>query len=105
MDNEDVNTKSIEDIAKLLWKDNVERDPVSTDIIIIVVLLTDLFQNLIEKAKEIYKNTTDKIDIWVGGLLETTGTGPGQLFSYVIEDQFRRIRNGDRFWFENRNNR
>ncbi|CAG2174102.1 unnamed protein product, partial [Oppiella nova] len=56
------------------------------------------------KAKKIYRNKTDKIDIWVGGLLETTATQPGELFRYVISDQFRRIRDGDRFWFENYKN-
>ena len=43
----------------------------------------------------------DDIDIWVGGLLETTPDGPGPLFKAIIKDQFERIRDGDRFWFEN----
>uniref|UniRef100_A0A6A7G5H1 NAD(P)H oxidase (H2O2-forming) n=2 Tax=Hirondellea gigas TaxID=1518452 RepID=A0A6A7G5H1_9CRUS len=47
-----------------------------------------------------YPNETD---IWVGGLMETT-LGPGQLFTKIIKDQFERIRDGDRFWFENENN-
>eukprot|EP00058_Branchiostoma_floridae_P020949 XP_002606439.1 hypothetical protein BRAFLDRAFT_67691 [Branchiostoma floridae] len=45
--------------------------------------------------------TTDKCDIWVCGLLETTERGPGPLFREIIKDQFERIRDGDRFWFEN----
>ncbi|CAH0562068.1 unnamed protein product [Brassicogethes aeneus] len=46
-------------------------------------------------------NLYEKIDAWVGGILETTDKGPGEFFSTVIVDQFNRIRNGDRFWFEN----
>ncbi|CAN7939038.1 unnamed protein product, partial [Ixodes hexagonus] len=49
---------------------------------------------------ELYGNSTDLVDMWVGGLLETTDR-PGQLFQTIIRDQFRRIRDGDRFWFEN----
>ncbi|XP_078589015.1 dual oxidase 2-like [Branchiostoma floridae x Branchiostoma japonicum] len=45
--------------------------------------------------------TTDKCDIWVCGLLETTERGPGPLFREIVKDQFERIRDGDRFWFEN----
>lgn len=40
------------------------------------------------------------IDVWTGGILETTYR-PGQLFRRIIKDQFTRIRNADRFWFEN----
>eukprot|EP00117_Sycon_ciliatum_P031665 scpid15779/ scgid24724/ Dual oxidase 1 len=43
----------------------------------------------------------DNIDLWPGGLLETTETGPGELFRAIIQDQYERIRNSDRFWFEN----
>jgi hypothetical protein len=59
----------------------------------------------LEKAKKIYSNKTDKIDIWVGGLLETTTYQPGPLFRHIIADQCRRIRDGDRFWFENDKNK
>lgn len=47
-----------------------------------------------------YGNRIENVDVWVGGILETK-TGPGELFQKVIIDQFERIRNGDRFWFEN----
>ncbi|XP_046845729.1 dual oxidase 2-like isoform X2 [Xenia sp. Carnegie-2017] len=59
-----------------------------------------VFDNL-EKLTE---GKMENIDVWVGGLLETTTEGPGELFSTIIEDQFRRIRDGDRFWFENEYN-
>ncbi|XP_078488213.1 dual oxidase 2 isoform X1 [Ciona intestinalis] len=45
-----------------------------------------------------------KLDVWTGGLLETLSTGPGELFRHIIRDQFIRIRDGDRFWFENSQN-
>lgn len=48
--------------------------------------------------------TFDDMDIWPGGLLETRTSGPGELFAAVILDQFERIRDGDRFWFENHEN-
>lgn len=52
------------------------------------------------------KNSTkhflwDNIDVWTGGILETTYR-PGPLFREIIKDQFTRIRNADRFWFENK---
>lgn len=45
----------------------------------------------------------DDVDVWVGGILETKD-GPGELFKTVIIDQFTRIRDADRFWFENTDN-
>ncbi|XP_064475298.1 dual oxidase 2-like [Ornithodoros turicata] len=54
-----------------------------------------------EVMPELYGNLTDDVDMWIGGLLETTDR-PGELFRTIIKDQFRRIRDGDRFWFQNR---
>ncbi|XP_044731153.1 dual oxidase 2-like [Chrysoperla carnea] len=48
--------------------------------------------------------SNDDIDVWVGGILETRSFGPGPLFKAIILDQFTRIRDGDRFWFENKYN-
>ena len=42
----------------------------------------------------------DHIDVWAGGILETSDR-PGPLFRAIIKDQFQRIRDADRFWFEN----
>lgn len=52
---------------------------------------------------EVYNNQIDNIDVYVGGMLESDGK-PGELFTAVILDQFRRIRDSDRFWFENLEN-
>lgn len=59
---------------------------------------------MIRGLREVYGYSLDDIDIWPGGLSETTGDGPGELFRTVIEDQFVRIRDGDRFWWENKLN-
>ena len=37
-------------------------------------------------------------------MLEGGENGPGELFKEIIKDQFTRIRDGDRFWFENKLN-
>ncbi|KMQ98401.1 dual oxidase 2 [Lasius niger] len=52
----------------------------------------------------LYNNSFDDVDIWVGGILET-GDGPGPLFQNIISDQFQRIRDGDRFWYKNFDNK
>ncbi|KAJ8407723.1 hypothetical protein AAFF_G00267670 [Aldrovandia affinis] len=51
----------------------------------------------------LYDNDISKLELFPGGLLESWGA-PGPLFSAIIFDQFQRIRNGDRFWFENKQN-
>ena len=53
---------------------------------------------------KLHNNTLDNVDVWVGGILETN-KGPGELFTQIIKDQFTRIRDGDRFWYKNMNNR
>lgn len=50
-----------------------------------------------------YNNNIDDIDVYVGGMLESYGR-PGELFTAVIKEQFARIRDADRFWFENEDN-
>nr|XP_022914641.1 dual oxidase-like [Onthophagus taurus] len=58
----------------------------------------------VDKMKELYKDNVNNIDVWIGGILETD-TGPGELFEAIILDQFERIRDGDRFWYENEQNK
>nr|XP_015202138.1 PREDICTED: eosinophil peroxidase-like [Lepisosteus oculatus] len=59
---------------------------------------TDLAKRLID----LY-GTPDNIDIWLGGISEpfVPGGRVGPLFACIIGTQFQRIRNGDRFWWEN----
>ncbi|XP_073688046.1 dual oxidase 1 [Garra rufa] len=58
---------------------------------------------LLRKLAELYENDISRLELFVGGLLETQ-EGPGPVFSTIIMDQFERIRNADRFWFENKQN-
>lgn len=47
--------------------------------------------------------SVDDIDVWVGGLAEDPMPGAlvGELVGEVMLDQFRRLRDGDRFWYQN----
>ena len=47
--------------------------------------------------------TVDDIDVWVGMLAEdhVRGGSVGELAAAVIADQFTRLRDGDRFWYQN----
>ncbi len=64
----------------------------------------DISSNTETQAKlaEAYENVDD-IDAWVGGLAEDTINGAlvGELFLAILKDQFERLRDGDRFWYEN----
>ena len=48
-------------------------------------------------------DTVDNIDLWVGGLAEDheQGSSIGETFGVIITDQFERLRDGDRLWYEN----
>uniref|UniRef100_A0A8C8C430 NAD(P)H oxidase (H2O2-forming) n=2 Tax=Oncorhynchus tshawytscha TaxID=74940 RepID=A0A8C8C430_ONCTS len=58
---------------------------------------------LFRDLSDLYDGDISKLELFPGGLLESVD-GPGQVFSSIILDQFNRIRNGDRFWFENTQN-
>ncbi|CAH1775162.1 unnamed protein product [Owenia fusiformis] len=58
----------------------------------------------IENLRRIYNGSLDKLDIFPAGLMESGPSGPGPFFKAVIKEQFKRIRDGDRFWFENSDN-
>lgn len=62
-----------------------------------------LLQQLLRGVAELHDGDVSKLELFPGGLLESTD-GPGPVFSAIILDQFERIRNGDRFWFENKQN-
>ena len=67
----------------------------------------------IENLRDVYNNDIKRCDIWACGLAETVPSdsmelghlsGPGELFTEVLFDQFMRVRHADRFWYENVNN-
>ncbi len=49
-----------------------------------------------------YDGNVDKIDAWVGALCEDhlRGSSVGELIYCMMEDQFSRLRDCDRFWYE-----
>ncbi|XP_052896954.1 peroxidasin isoform X1 [Anopheles moucheti] len=55
-----------------------------------------------QKLKELYGHPSN-VDLWVGGILEDQlpGAKMGPLFTCVLVRQFRALRDGDRFWYEN----
>ncbi|MFA7482025.1 MAG: peroxidase family protein [Vulcanimicrobiota bacterium] len=56
----------------------------------------------IAKLQEAY-GSVDKVDPWVGMLCEdhVPGSGVGPTIRAVLVDQFERLRDGDRFWYQN----
>lgn len=57
---------------------------------------------VLNRISDAYGNDTDRVELYVGGLLESGASdGIGALFSRIILDQFVRLRDSDRFWFEN----
>lgn len=55
-----------------------------------------------QKLRELYGHPGN-IDVWVGGILEDQlpDAKVGPLFKCLLLEQFRRIRDGDRFWYQN----
>ncbi|XP_037881152.1 peroxidasin isoform X2 [Glossina fuscipes] len=55
-----------------------------------------------DKLQELYGHP-DNIDVWVGGVLEdqVKDGKVGPLFQCLLVEQFRRLRDGDRFYYEN----
>ena len=68
------------------------------------IIFIKFFLKKINKLANLYDFKIDRLDAYVGGMLEADGNGPGELFSAIIKDQFLRLRESDRFWFENRQN-
>ncbi|XP_010004248.1 PREDICTED: dual oxidase 2 [Chaetura pelagica] len=63
-------------------------------------LAPHLEQQVLEKVAALYANNTAGLEMLPGGMLQADGS----LFSAIILDQFVRLRDGDRFWFENSKN-
>ena len=59
-------------------------------------------QTKLRSLKEIYGHP-DNIDVWVGSLLEekVDGGRVGPTTQCLLVEQFKRLRDGDRFWYEN----
>ena len=56
-----------------------------------------------QKALEGLYEEIDRLELWPAGLAEdhVEGAMVGETFHAIIVDQFTRLRDGDRFWFEN----
>ncbi|MDX1926609.1 MAG: peroxidase family protein [Pirellulaceae bacterium] len=56
-----------------------------------------------QQALEAAYGDVDNIDLWIGGLAEdhVQGSSVGELVRTIVADQFQRLRDGDRFWYEN----
>ena len=59
-------------------------------------------KNLQEKLAQVYSDIDD-VDLWIGGLAEphVDGGCVGETFARIIALQYRVLRDGDRFWYEN----
>lgn len=59
---------------------------------------------LAEGLSEAYGGDIDAVDLWVGLLAEekVDGTQVGETLQAILVDQFTRLRDGDRFFYENR---
>lgn len=55
------------------------------------------------KLQQLYGDVNN-IDLFVGGLVEKPATGSmlGSVFHKIVKEQFETIRDGDKFWYENR---
>jgi hypothetical protein len=57
----------------------------------------------VQAALQAAYGSVDDIDLWTGGLAEdhVSGALVGETFRTILVDQFRRLRDGDRFWYQN----
>ena len=65
--------------------------------------LTDFIPaSIVERLGLIYKHVDD-IDLFIGGVVETPVPGAvlGPTFRCIIGDQFKRLQQGDRFYYDN----
>ncbi|XP_053573547.1 dual oxidase 1-like [Bombina bombina] len=60
-------------------------------------------KQLFENLSKLYDNDINKLELLPGVMMESDGD-PGELLTAIMLDQFQRLRDGDRFWFENTKN-
>ncbi|ELV09794.1 Dual oxidase 2 [Tupaia chinensis] len=58
---------------------------------------------VLQATAALYNQDLSRLELLPGGLLESHGD-PGPLFSTIVLEQFVRLRDGDRYWFENTRN-
>jgi hypothetical protein len=61
-------------------------------------------EDIVNSLKEVYQNNIDKIDPWIGALCEdhvSEDALVGELLEEILKEQFKRTREGDRFWYQN----
>ncbi|XP_068961773.1 dual oxidase 2 [Petaurus breviceps papuanus] len=63
----------------------------------------NLEPEILEAIASLYNHSLSHLELLPGGLLESDGN-PGPLFSNIVFEQFVRLRDGDRYWFENTKN-
>lgn len=70
-----------------------------------VFILTPIpsWPQVLKATAALYNQDLSLLELLPGGLLESHGN-PGPLFSTIVLDQFVRLRDGDRYWFENTRN-
>jgi len=69
-----------------------------------VVSFAEITSNLaLQAALAATYSDVDDIDLWGGGLAEdhVAGALVGETFHAIMVDQFTRLRDGDRFWYQN----
>ncbi len=56
----------------------------------------------VQQTLEALYGTVDNIDLWVGGLAEdhVAGASVGKTIRAIVADQFERLRDGDRLWYQ-----
>jgi dual oxidase len=63
-------------------------------------LLPAMVSQVLQATAALYDQDLSRLELLLGGLLESHGD-PGPLFSNIVLNQFVRLRDGDRYWFEN----